>query len=71
MRKLAFIFSIMAFPALAEEAKPPFWIMLVQLKNSSFNVSYTNENSCKDALKLMMPALKKMGRADCLPIFQQ
>lgn len=73
MKRLLLLAALFATPASAEEApKPPVWIMAVQIKATTMlNASYSTEANCQAAVKLITPHLKKIGRADCLPVLQQ
>jgi hypothetical protein len=73
MKKLAFALILLAGPALADEpAKPTLWLMAVQLKATTLNVTYPNQAACEASAKTATAHLKKhgLGRADCFPVVQ-
>lgn len=72
MKKLALALALIASPVLAQETKPTLWVMVIQLKASSLNVTYPNEAACEASRKATADYMKKhgLGRADCLPVVQ-
>jgi hypothetical protein len=71
VKKLALVLALLAGPALAQEApKPTVWLMVIQIKASTLNVTYPSEDACKAGARVTAERMKKLGRVDCLPVVQ-
>lgn len=71
MKRFLILLALVTTPALAhEESKPLTWNIIIQLKATAWIVSYPTEEKCREAVKLISPHLKKLGRADCVPLLQ-
>lgn len=74
MKNLAIALCLLAGPALADEqpVKPTLWLLVIQIKASSLNVTYPTEEACRAGMKVSGAQVKKLGlgRADCIPVVQ-
>lgn len=72
MKKLALILCLITGPALADESKPPVWVLAIQFKATTMSTTYATQAACEASAKVTNHHMKKLGigRADCIPVVQ-
>lgn len=71
MKKLAFILCLIASPALADEAKPPVWLMVMEFKSGIISANYASQTACEAAAKEAATYAKAAAKFHCFPVLAQ
>jgi hypothetical protein len=62
---------LFAIPALADEAKPPVWLMAVEFKSGVISANYASPDKCQGAAKIAALHLKSAAKIYCFPVLAQ
>ena len=71
MKKLALVLCLLASPALADEAKPPVWLMVMEFKSGIISANYASQPKCQGAIKVAAAYAKVGVKFYCLPVLAQ
>jgi hypothetical protein len=68
---IAVALILLAAPALADEAKPPVWLMVVEFKSGVISANYASPDKCQGAAKIAALHLKIAAKIHCFPVLAQ
>lgn len=71
MKKLAFILCLIASPVLADDPKPPVWLLAMEFKSGIISANYASQDACKAAAKAAGVYAKAAAKFHCFPVLAQ